>query len=291
MRIPTEKKGSPPRARSSPATRRTPPSPLEAPRPPLPPWPSSSTTRGGTACPSCSRRARRSTSASRRSESNSTTCPVRELFPFFLYGSISPFIYICMLKLGRSCPPLSWMPRQPVRRQVSEPGPRHERARHPHPAQGEHLPQDQQQGAGTRTHARPDQAGPAVPLEVRPAAEIAFGFWRIPFERLFKKEAPPFSIPLLNSPLFFCTKVFSKHGPSAPLPPRSLLSSARYKKELPDAYERLILDVINGDKRMFVRGDELEEAWKLFTPLLAEIEDKQIQPELYPYGSRYAEGT
>lgn len=56
--------------------------------------------------------------------------------------------------------------------------------------------------------------------------------------------------------------------------------------ELPDAYERLILDVINGDKRLFIRNDELEAAWKLFTPLLDKIEDQKIAPELYPYGSR-----
>ena len=34
--------------------------------------------------------------------------------------------------------------------------------------------------------------------------------------------------------------------------------SARYTAVLPDAYERLILDVINGDKRLFIRNDELE---------------------------------
>ena len=56
--------------------------------------------------------------------------------------------------------------------------------------------------------------------------------------------------------------------------------------ELPDAYERLILDVINGDKRLFIRNDELEAAWKLFTPLLDKIEEQRIAPELYPYGSR-----
>lgn len=44
--------------------------------------------------------------------------------------------------------------------------------------------------------------------------------------------------------------------------------SSRYKTHLPDAYERLILDVINGDKRLFIRNDELEAAWKLFTPVL-----------------------
>lgn len=42
----------------------------------------------------------------------------------------------------------------------------------------------------------------------------------------------------------------------------------RYNKHLPDAYERLILDVINGDKRLFIRNDELEAAWDLFTPIL-----------------------
>ena len=53
-----------------------------------------------------------------------------------------------------------------------------------------------------------------------------------------------------------------------------------------DAYERLILAVINGDKRMFIRADELDAAWELFTPLLEQLEEQKAQPELYPYGSR-----
>ena len=32
--------------------------------------------------------------------------------------------------------------------------------------------------------------------------------------------------------------------------------------------------------------DELEAAWDLFTPLLNELEEKQVVPETYPYGSR-----
>lgn len=35
-----------------------------------------------------------------------------------------------------------------------------------------------------------------------------------------------------------------------------------------DAYERLILDCINGDRRLFIRNDELDVAWQKFTPLL-----------------------
>ena len=42
----------------------------------------------------------------------------------------------------------------------------------------------------------------------------------------------------------------------------------RYNVHLPDAYERLILDVVNGDKRLFIRNDELDAAWALFTPIL-----------------------
>ncbi|KAG5545798.1 hypothetical protein RHGRI_018080 [Rhododendron griersonianum] len=61
---------------------------------------------------------------------------------------------------------------------------------------------------------------------------------------------------------------------------------SRYPKEIPDAYERLLLDAIEGERRLFIRSDELEAAWSLFTPLLKELEEKKIAPELYPYGSR-----
>ena len=65
-----------------------------------------------------------------------------------------------------------------------------------------------------------------------------------------------------------------------------LTYKSRYTTTLPDAYERLILDCINGDRRLFIRADELEVAWEKFTPVLDEIECRCIVPELYPYGSR-----
>ncbi|XP_018447778.1 glucose-6-phosphate 1-dehydrogenase 3, chloroplastic isoform X2 [Raphanus sativus] len=66
----------------------------------------------------------------------------------------------------------------------------------------------------------------------------------------------------------------------------NLLYSTRYSKEIPDAYERLLLDAIEGERRLFIRSDELDAAWALFTPLLEEIEEKKMIPEFYPYGSR-----
>lgn len=55
---------------------------------------------------------------------------------------------------------------------------------------------------------------------------------------------------------------------------------------LPDAYERLIFDVIRGDHNLFVRSDELEAAWRIFTPLLHKIEGDKVKPSLYDYGGR-----
>ncbi|CDP13375.1 unnamed protein product [Coffea canephora] len=66
----------------------------------------------------------------------------------------------------------------------------------------------------------------------------------------------------------------------------NLLYAARYSKEIPDAYERLLLDAIEGERRLFIRSDELDAAWSLFTPVLKEIEERKITPEYYPYGSR-----
>ncbi|KAI6668056.1 hypothetical protein NL676_036597 [Syzygium grande] len=66
----------------------------------------------------------------------------------------------------------------------------------------------------------------------------------------------------------------------------NLLFKARYPREIPDAYERLLLDAIEGERRLFIRSDELDAAWALFTPLLKELEEKKIVPELYPYSSR-----
>lgn len=61
----------------------------------------------------------------------------------------------------------------------------------------------------------------------------------------------------------------------------------RYKGvKLPDAYERLILDVFTGSKINFVRSDELEEAWRIVDPILLDIEKKKIPVIPYPFGSK-----
>eukprot|EP01112_Ceratiomyxa_fruticulosa_P009641 TRINITY_DN2523_c0_g1_i1.p1 TRINITY_DN2523_c0_g1~~TRINITY_DN2523_c0_g1_i1.p1 ORF type:complete len:535 (-),score=118.12 TRINITY_DN2523_c0_g1_i1:71-1546(-) len=55
---------------------------------------------------------------------------------------------------------------------------------------------------------------------------------------------------------------------------------------LPDAYERLLLDVIRGDHNLFVGAEELAASWRIFTPLLHYLEKNRVKPEPYPFGSR-----
>ncbi|KAG8786799.1 Glucose-6-phosphate 1-dehydrogenase [Ceratobasidium sp. 428] len=59
--------------------------------------------------------------------------------------------------------------------------------------------------------------------------------------------------------------------------------------KIPEAYEALILDALKGDHSNFVRDDELDVAWKIFTPILHWIEGRKgpaPRPQPYPYGSR-----
>jgi glucose-6-phosphate 1-dehydrogenase len=55
---------------------------------------------------------------------------------------------------------------------------------------------------------------------------------------------------------------------------------------IPDAYETLLLDVLEGSQENFVRADELQAAWRIVTPLLEHAERTDTVPAGYPFGSR-----
>src|SRR6202035_2686545 len=54
----------------------------------------------------------------------------------------------------------------------------------------------------------------------------------------------------------------------------------------PEAYETLLLDVLRGDTTMFMRGDQVEEAWKVVMPIL-DYWEEQGDSDLatYPAGA------
>lgn len=47
---------------------------------------------------------------------------------------------------------------------------------------------------------------------------------------------------------------------------------AAFDEPISDAYERLILDAIQGDASLFTRSDEIEAAWRIFDPVIAGYE-------------------
>jgi glucose-6-phosphate 1-dehydrogenase len=59
-----------------------------------------------------------------------------------------------------------------------------------------------------------------------------------------------------------------------------------FHAELPEAYERLLLDALRGDATLFMRSDELEAAWEFVTPIL-----EAWQASLPPQLPNYAAGT
>ncbi|MFT6605642.1 MAG: glucose-6-phosphate 1-dehydrogenase [Halocynthiibacter sp.] len=55
--------------------------------------------------------------------------------------------------------------------------------------------------------------------------------------------------------------------------------------DIPDAYERLIMDVIRGNQTLFMRGDEVEAAWAWTDPIIQGWEDRHDVPKPYEVGS------
>jgi glucose-6-phosphate 1-dehydrogenase len=88
--------------------------------------------------------------------------------------------------------------------------------------------------------------------------------------------------------LNFQTKVPDVDGVS--LRPRDLAFDYKRSyenKALPEAYERLLLDAIQGDASLFMRADEIERAWEIMDPIITATERPDApQPEEYAVGSQ-----
>jgi glucose-6-phosphate 1-dehydrogenase len=54
--------------------------------------------------------------------------------------------------------------------------------------------------------------------------------------------------------------------------------------DMPDAYERLVMDVIRGNQTLFMRGDEVEAAWAWVDPIIEGWEERRDKPKIYDPG-------
>jgi len=54
---------------------------------------------------------------------------------------------------------------------------------------------------------------------------------------------------------------------------------------MPEAYQRLLLDCMVGDQTLFTRADDVKVTWRLLTPILQAWEGDDSTPYEYPAGS------
>ncbi|CAI9770209.1 unnamed protein product [Fraxinus pennsylvanica] len=66
----------------------------------------------------------------------------------------------------------------------------------------------------------------------------------------------------------------------------NLLYKDKYNVEVPDSYEQLLHDVIDGDNHLFMRSDEVAAAWNVLSPVLHELDNENLVPEQYELGGR-----
>ncbi len=105
--------------------------------------------------------------------------------------------------------------------------------------------------------------------------EVAITFRRPPvsiFRQFSIKDIQPNKLVMTLQPnegfdLFFKVK---EPGDSYKLSTQKLhFQYSEIFGRIPDAYETLLLDVLKSDQTLFVRADEVESSWELYTPLLS----------------------
>ena len=67
--------------------------------------------------------------------------------------------------------------------------------------------------------------------------------------------------------------------------PLDMSFAEAFKVRPPDAYERLILDVIRGNQTLFMRRDEVEAAWAWIDPIGEAWERSREAPKSYVAGT------
>ncbi|MFC1521040.1 glucose-6-phosphate dehydrogenase [Elusimicrobiota bacterium] len=123
---------------------------------------------------------------------------------------------------------------------------------------------------------------------------ITIVFKKVPYSmfKTFPGAGAPFNVLTFNvQPDEGISLKIQAKSPGLKLCMSSLLMEFKYKDlfgvEMPEAYERLILDVMIGDQTLFIRRDGAEATWSLLTPVLKKIHDARpgCPLHVYPSGS------
>jgi glucose-6-phosphate 1-dehydrogenase len=122
--------------------------------------------------------------------------------------------------------------------------------------------------------------------------EIAITFKELPysmFSSIGLDELPPNVLVLKIQPEEGISLSFQAKRPGSKICMSTLNMNFSYKRvflvDLPEAYQRLLLDCMAGDQTLFTRQDDIEISWRLLTPLLEAWQQNDSAPYIYPAGS------
>ena len=122
--------------------------------------------------------------------------------------------------------------------------------------------------------------------------EIAITFKKVPysmFSSIGLDELPPNVLVLRIQPEEGISLSFQAKRPGSKICMSTLNMNFSYKSvflvDMPEAYQRLLLDCMVGDQTLFTRQDDVEVSWQLLTTVLQAWEQDESAPHKYPAGS------
>lgn len=122
--------------------------------------------------------------------------------------------------------------------------------------------------------------------------EIAIIFKRVPYSMFAAvgiDEIPPNVLVLQIQPQEGLSLSLQAKRPGSKVCMGTLNMKFNYHElfgvEMPEAYQRLLLDCMLGDQTLFTRYDSVEYSWRLVTPVLEILQQGKITPHEYPAGS------
>ncbi|MGH9156755.1 MAG: glucose-6-phosphate dehydrogenase [Acidimicrobiales bacterium] len=115
------------------------------------------------------------------------------------------------------------------------------------------------------------RTGKRLPKRLTEVAMEFQGVPHLPFARTDAEALGPNALVLRIQPDEGITLRFGAKVPGQAFRLRSVSMDfsygAAFLEEAPDAYERLLLDAMVGDPTLFIRADEVEQAWRIVAPI------------------------
>ena len=131
-----------------------------------------------------------------------------------------------------------------------------------------------------RTGKRMAERRSEIVIQFKPAPHSIFGEEKQSVNRLVIRLQPDEGVRL-----FVQIKEPGPGGLRIKSLPLDLSYAENFTTRYPDAYERLLMDVVRGNLSLFMRRDEVETAWRWIDGLIEAWEESDDPIESYPAGS------